>query len=142
MNASDDHLDWLGFFVFGVLLSAYGLYAITLPDLMPDHWDWLTSDENAVEYITGVFRIIGLNALGFGIFVSIASATAYRQGQRWAWFAFWYLPVFFALAIPFTWPRFFWAPFMVISLATLIGSYRRFFRESEGPRPETSHSTA
>ena len=81
MNASDDHLDWLGFFVFGVLLSAYGLYAITLPDLMPDHWDWLTSDENAVEYITGVFRIIGLNALGFGIFVSIASATAYRKDK-------------------------------------------------------------
>ena len=64
MNASHDHLDWLGFFVFGVLLSAYGLYAITLPDLMPDHWDWLTSDENAVEYITGRFSHYRFERIG------------------------------------------------------------------------------
>ena len=41
------------------------------------------------------FRFGGLSDMGFGFLVTVISSTAYRRGERWAWYALWSVPVFF-----------------------------------------------
>lgn len=41
------------------------------------------------------FRGGGISDLGFAFFLIVISVTAYRQGQKWAWYAFWFIPVYF-----------------------------------------------
>jgi len=41
------------------------------------------------------FRGGGLSDLGFAFFLIVISMTAYRQRQKWAWYAFWFIPVYF-----------------------------------------------
>lgn len=37
----------------------------------------------------------GLSDLGFAFFLIVIAATAYRQGQKWSWYAFWFVPAYF-----------------------------------------------
>lgn len=37
----------------------------------------------------------GLSDLGFAFFLIVISLTAYRLGQKWAWYAFWFVPFYF-----------------------------------------------
>lgn len=41
------------------------------------------------------FRGGGLSDLGFAFFLIVISTTAYRQGQKWAWYAFLFIPAYF-----------------------------------------------
>jgi hypothetical protein len=41
------------------------------------------------------FRGGGLSDLGFAFFLIVISATAYRLGQKWAWYAFCFIPAYF-----------------------------------------------
>jgi len=41
------------------------------------------------------FRSGGLSDMGFAFFLIVISVTAYRQGDKWAWYAFWFVPAFF-----------------------------------------------
>jgi hypothetical protein len=41
------------------------------------------------------FRGGGLSDMGFGFLVTVISSTAYRKGERWAWYTLWSVPVFF-----------------------------------------------
>jgi hypothetical protein len=49
----------------------------------------------------------GLSDFGLAFFIIIISATAYRQRQRWAWYAFWFIPVYFSawIVLSYTLPR-------------------------------------
>jgi hypothetical protein len=41
------------------------------------------------------FRGGGLSDLGFSFLIIVISLTAYRSGEKWAWYAFWAIPAFF-----------------------------------------------
>lgn len=41
------------------------------------------------------FRGGGLSDLGFAFFLIVITLTAYRKGQKWAWYAFWFVPAYF-----------------------------------------------
>jgi hypothetical protein len=113
-------LSWLVFAGFGLFFILYGFYALTLPSLQPTHWNFLTSDPQTIDYIASNFRWMGLISIGFGILTIGLSITGFRRGEKRAWFALLYYPVFFLLAIPFTWPGLAWIPFLVLALIALV----------------------
>lgn len=71
-------------------------------------------------------------AVGFAILTMAISSTAYRRAERWAWYAFWYWPIFLAAAALYTWPGALLVPFLIISVLALLLPYRNFFPQ----RPE------
>ena len=89
------------------------------------------------------FRAGGWSDMGFAFFVTAISATAYRRGEKWAWYILWSVPVFFlghtaitmsigpstAHMIPFL------ALFVTLSLLGLLLPIRRFF-------PKETHARA
>jgi hypothetical protein len=76
----------------------------------------------------------GLSDLGVAFFIITISLTAYRRGEKWAWYAFWFIPAFFlgfvainfsidagpSLLLPLT-------LFVILSLLGLLLPYRKFF---------------
>lgn len=46
-------------------------------------------------WIRGIFRDTAIAQLGIAIFGMSIAAVSYRRGERWAWYALWYLPVVF-----------------------------------------------
>lgn len=88
------------------------------------------------------FRGGGLSDLGFAFFLIVISATAYRQGQKWAWYAFWFVPVYFlawialSLTLPLESQSSLIPPltiFIILSIVGLCLSFRIFF-----PRTRTT----
>jgi hypothetical protein len=74
----------------------------------------------------------GLSLLGYGITGMAISMTAYKKGEKWAWYVLWYLPLYFILDAVgtyqqggSTWPIA--VILLLISLAALLLPYRAFF---------------
>jgi hypothetical protein len=82
------------------------------------------------------FRCGGLSDLGFAFFLIVISVTAYRRGQKWAWYAFWFVPAYFLswIGLSSTLPpesSSSLAPplmmFIILSLVAQILSFSKFF---------------
>ena len=76
----------------------------------------------------------GLSDLGFAFFLIVISATAYRRGDKWAWYAFWFVPAFFlgfvALSLTLESSSSLIPPLMVFIILSLVGlllPFRKFF---------------
>jgi hypothetical protein len=78
----------------------------------------------------------GLSDIGFAFLLIVISATAYRGGQKWAWYAFWFVPAFFSgfAALSLTLPvesSSSMIPslmvFIILSLVGLLLPYKKFF---------------
>lgn len=137
MNDSNSHQQsaphtgaWWMFAAFGLLFLIYGIYAFTLPYLQPTHWDDIASSNETVTYIADNFRWIGMLAAIGGVLTIAIAYGGFRRAQRWAWYSLLSYPVFFLLAVPFTWPGFMWSPFLVASIATLWATYRSVFQRA------------
>ena len=51
-------------------------------------WDQLTATTPSIAgYITLVFRMYGIYIVAFSLLAVMIAATAYRRGERWAWWA-------------------------------------------------------
>jgi len=79
-------------------------------------------------------RSSGLSDLGFGFFLAVISMTAYRRGDKWAWYAFWFVPAFFlgfaALSLTLESSSSLLPPLMVFIILSLVGlllPFRKFF---------------
>lgn len=85
------------------------------------------------------FRGGGLSDLGLAFFLIVITLTAYRKGEKWAWYAFWFVPVYFVtwIAISFSIPESIPSlllPLIILtglSLAGLLLPYRKFFSKQE-----------
>ena len=121
------NIAWLPFAGFGILFVVYGVYAFTLIDAQPSHWDWITSDQQVVDYLGGTFKVIGMTSSGLGIMTVIVATGGFRKGERWAWYAFTVFPFFFLVAILFTWPGFMWLPLLIVSTVALLVTRRTVF---------------
>ena len=136
---------WIVFFVIG---------ALTMVAAVP-HALGLNTDPTLVESIAGksidelrssnpmffnlynfYFSGGGLSDLGFAFLLMVTSMTAYRRGDKWAWYAFWFVPSFFLgfaalslnldassslLMLPSL------MVFVILSLLGLLLPYRKFF---------------
>ena len=76
----------------------------------------------------------GLSDLGFAFFLIVISTTAYRRGDKWAWYSFWFVPAFFlgfvALSLTLESSSSLIPPLMVFIILSLVGlllPFRKFF---------------
>jgi hypothetical protein len=118
---------WLIYFIIGILLCAYGLNAFFLPWIELRHWEALLIDLEGEDYLPLHFRLLGLFAIGFGLFTASLAAIPYRAGVRWGWYTLWYIPVFLLCVMLFTPLGLSLSPVFMLSLAGLLFSYHRFF---------------
>ena len=80
------------------------------------------------------FRGGGLSDIGFAFLITAISLTAYRRGEKWAWYAFWSIPAFFlsfaALHLSIGSSTSYLLPltlFAILSPLGLLLPYRKFF---------------
>jgi hypothetical protein len=78
-----------------------------------------------------VYRADGLASIGFGLFGALIAIGPYRRRQRWAWFAFWFYPVFWAIHLAAGLPpgkdHIHQMVFIALSLIGLLVPVRAFF---------------
>lgn len=81
----------------------------------------------------------GLSDVGFGFLLIIISIFAYKQGQKWAWYAFCFVPAYFlawiglSLSLPSESQASLFTPlivFIILSLIGLILPFGKFFLKS------------
>jgi hypothetical protein len=123
---------WTVFLLLGMLILAFSLHnIITIPLFFEDdHWDWLTRDAAAIEYIRALFRIQGLWQMGFAALILVTAVGGYRRRQSWAWYALWIVPLLLigmSLVMPWLIPIL--AILIILSTAALLGSRPMFFTE-------------
>jgi hypothetical protein len=80
------------------------------------------------------FRSGGLSDFGFAFLLLAISATAYRRGEKWAWYTLWIVPAFFlgfvALSLTLKSSYSLLPPLMLFIALSLIGlllPFRKFF---------------
>ena len=83
---------------------------------------------------TYIFRFSVLFELGFVFLIITISATAYKRGEKWAWYALWSVPAFFigstAIVLSIGQDPSEFIPlmlFIILSLLGLLLPYRKFF---------------
>jgi hypothetical protein len=112
--------------VIGVLFFLFAMYNLVyVPSLDPAHpdqgWLWLTSDPEIIDYIKFYFRVQGVWQVPLAILVIFAAVGGLRTGQRWAWYAFWYIPIhFLVIWVLMPWIVVVLAPLFLLAVAALI----------------------
>lgn len=136
---------WVIFLIIGILVLAGGI----------PHMLGINTDPALVSYIAGqtieeiensnlllfnlyhfYFKGGGLSDIGVAFFLIVISINAYRKGERWSWYALWFVPLFFSLWIFVSLPlpadaKAALLPplfvFIVLSLLGLLLPIRKFF---------------
>jgi hypothetical protein len=82
--------------------------------------------------------LVGTFGAGTGIFSLAIILTAYRRGEKWAWFVLWYYPIFsiihffaFRTVVPLL-------LFLIPSVLGLLLPFRKFFSASAQQPPRVS----
>ena len=79
-------------------------------------------------------RAIGMASVGMGLFGVMITLTAYRHGERWAWFTLWYYPIFWLAhllgGLPPGQDHIHQIVFIALSLVGLLISVSEFFPRS------------
>lgn len=118
----------------GSLLIAWGIHQIVIiPGFSPEHWAWLSSDFEIVDYIKFWFRNHGVWTTANGAFFTFIAAASFKKRTRWAWWALAYLPVHIILLTT----QFFWLFFITIPLVLL--SVWALWVTRDDLQPESSH---
>lgn len=90
-----------------------------------------TSYPKAWSAIQGWERDEGTEVFGFALLATAIAFTAYRKGERWSWYALWYVPLYLSYdtlnTFGSTYLPYLFAFLLVASVAGLILPYRRFF---------------
>lgn len=96
---------WIAIVIADAGFAAWGATAALLPQLLPGpdgtpiliagyegftHGSWselVATSPMTAEFITLVFRLFGALCATFGLVGVLIAATAFRRGERWAWWA-------------------------------------------------------
>ena len=99
------HVAWILILIADAGYVAWGAMAAALPDLLPgpggtpvltagyegfakSSWSALAgTSPMAARYIVVLFRMYGVYCLVFGLMAIAITVTAFRRGERWAWWA-------------------------------------------------------
>lgn len=140
---------WVIFIVIGGVVAASGLlHAVgfnTDPKLVQTISDRTIdelklSDPKLFNLYDFYFSGGGLSDLGFSFFLILISLNAYKKGQRWAWYAFCFVPIYFLtwIAISFKLPvesrSSLLPPLAAIIISSLVGlflPFRNFFPDKK-----------
>lgn len=106
---------WISLLLSALAILVFGLIVVAIP----------------AGGDTPYFRAVGVASIGMGLFGLLITTTAYRRGERWAWFASWYYPVFWAAHLVGNLPpgkdHIHQVVFIGLSLAGLLLPVREFF---------------
>jgi hypothetical protein len=102
-RASAARRAWTLLFLYGALLGLSSLFALVQGRLF-DHGfaDAVTSGSwthaaallpNVDKSLSAMARLLGATGIVAAILTMAVAATAYRRGERWAWYVMWALPV-------------------------------------------------
>ncbi len=141
---------WVILFVMGALIMIGGVpysLGVNSDPATPESIigmglsEFEVSNPNFFDLYDFYFRAGGWSDMGFAFYVIVISATAYRKGEKWAWYILWSVPAFllghaaitmsFGPSIAHLLP--FLAVFTTLSLLGLLLPIRRFF-------PKESHA--
>ena len=100
----------------------------------------LASSPGVASYIYYLIRTFAFFEAGFLAFLTVLSATAYRRGERWAWYLTWLVPALFALDLAYEFlVRAFVDVSSIIIVAPLVAGlllpYRKFFPKKQPVSP-------
>lgn len=140
---------WVLFLVIGLIVIAGGV----------PHFFGINTDPKLVETISGetidelkesspmffdlynfYFSGGGLSDVGFGFMLVIISIFAYRKVQKWAWYTFCFVPVYFfawifiSSSLPDDAKSSLFPPLIVIIILSILGlvlPFRKFFPEKK-----------
>lgn len=144
---------WIVFLVLSLIIALFGLGDIltggstfaggeapTVQGISGMTWQELGSDSpNAANMINYLVRAGGAHLFVFGVLSLVVAATAFRRGDRWAWCAMWLWPLWLVLIIVILLsaykqpgpgippPLVSGSVFIVLTVLTLLVSYRKFF---------------
>jgi hypothetical protein len=140
---------WLIFLIIGIMAAAAGLphaLGVNTDPTLVQSISGQTIDEikNSQPLFFNLYNFYfsggGLSDLGFAFFLIVISLTAYRKGQKWAWYAFWFVPAYFlawialSLTLPPASQSSLLPPLIVIVVLSLFGlflPFRKFFPGKE-----------
>ena len=92
-----------------------------------------------------LYRSIGLASVGLGLFGGLLALVPFRRGERWAWFALWFLPVFWSVHLFGNLPpgedHVHQVVFIVLSLVGLLLPARAFFPAPIRPAASSTASS-
>ena len=137
---------WIIFFVFGllwVIAAPINLLGTPPNPPSPEGMTGLTLAEMGTRipgllgYISSISVQLGNFLLGLGVLIIGIAAVPYKKGEKWAWYAFWILPVTLVIQLINSRGGFAWqldVAFLVIVLAGLFIPYRKFFPKEEVAR--------
>ncbi len=92
---------WVLLFVSSALFLPTSAFFINSFFVMPhvatagDLSHALAASPSIATWMRGIFRDTAIAQLGIGVFGMSLAAVSYRRGERWAWYALWYLPLAF-----------------------------------------------
>jgi hypothetical protein len=114
-------IGWICLLVVGVGILAFGLVAALVPGSANQP----------------LMRADGLASIGLGLFGVLIAVLPFRRGERWAWYAFWFYPVFWTVHLVARLPpgkdHVHQVVFIVLSLAGLLVTIGRFFPRRADP---------
>lgn len=148
-----ERYSWIVFLALGLIIALFGLgdmmmggatfeggEAPTLQGISGMTWQELNSaSPNAASMIDYLVRSGGIHLFLLGLLSMVVAATAFRRGERWAWFAMWLWPLWLAMIVLLLLgtykpagpgvppPLVSGAIFFVITALTLALSFRKFF---------------
>ncbi len=89
---------WVLLFLSSALFLPTSLYFIVFFFVTPyvttpgDLSGFLAGNPHITTWIRGILRDSAIAQLGLAILGMSIAAVSYRRGERWAWYALWYLP--------------------------------------------------
>ncbi|MBY8998545.1 MAG: hypothetical protein KGD60_12510 [Candidatus Thorarchaeota archaeon] len=134
-----------------IILSAIGI--LTILGGLP-HALGINTDPATAESIAGIalsslqpgafalydfyFKFGGWSDVAFAFFLTVISSTAYRKGEKWAWYALWFVPIYFlgsagiVMSVPAAMSLLpFLAVFTILPVLGLLLPFRKFFPKGE-----------
>lgn len=148
---------WIVFVALGLVIALFGLGDITTGGATFDGgeaptvlgisgmtWQQLSgTSPNAASMIDYLVRAGGVNLFLLGLLSMVVAATAFRRGERWAWFAMWLLPLWLAMIVMLLLtmykpggpglppPLVSGSIFFVVMVLTLALSFRKYFPKQQ-----------
>lgn len=88
------------------------------------------ASEEGVSFLAFFLQWTGIMVIGVDLLTVLIASTAFRRGEKWAWYAFWYWPFvfgahFFMYAGGFRNTQLVW---LVLTVGGLLLAYPSFFR--------------
>ena len=130
---------WVILFVFGILwLIAAPINLLGAPPNppSPEGTTGLTLDQMEARmpglqaYIGSISRQLGNFMLALGVLIMGIAAVPYRNGEKWAWYMFWVLPIILVIQLVNSQGGLGWQAdlaFIPVVLAGLLIPFRKFF---------------